>query len=1131
MPNRRGVNHFQQQGFTLIEVLIAVLVLSFGLLAIGNFQATLLKESAYSKARGEAIALAQEKLEELRNFSTDHDLVGNLNNTPVATPAVNSEYKYPTDVQAALNTYTDATINGSNATFTRKWSISRNGAVTIASVKVTWTGEDNKEQTVTLETKLANSNPRGTADIGQISNPKVESPTGKAYLGDGSLDQTAMDKVKGDTKTTKNNDGTYTADYDGDGDLELIVANPDGKTGEVALTLPGACKLKDKPCLDFVKISGSVFLDRTSKLGVNANQVFVLASDAAYCARWVPTSVDTATNTLVTESNLAKYTSNASWPALGKSDGKIYRNNDAIEDNTGDMDTKSDYDYFNYTCYLGGGWYGNIGVVITGINAQAQNNIFGCAGDPEVPLDVNGDAVSVTDAWKVVEVLKRRVYRGMIQRYTTDVNGDHVLEVDGSGVDVVKTHGIKDALVLPDKSWSGHEAGHDFVLVSGNSQTQADCLTALTRPDANPPAVAPATTPPPNLFHGVVGDFVCLNADGDDTATAPPWDKFLYAPWDYLNTPFDTTVYDAPGDCPYNPSNPPSNVFQITGTLALMDGPSDVQWGSADPTDMTDAILGNINTSKAVGDCSITGHTASGITYSCKYYVWEDKSKPNVTTLEPWSGNIQVDAPRDLVCAPNNPYAEANLDRHAVYPRTGLKGTPNPETGVDFTCYHLNKPTIEGILSVDAGNDLTGMSPALPVAVDSVDSGCTWTVQSPLEYHYSCTVLEQSYKSGYTGDVSITLPAGLENCTASTGSSSGTAAVSADTTDPTVSVATFSFSALMAGTIDNNVVCDGPNQQYIISGTAKNIANPLPTTALSVVASITGDFPGNCTNTSPVDYTCKVVVSPRGSTFTGNVTLAPNADYWCDVTGSNSTLAVSTAADTTLPLVECDSSAAQVIIRGAIYTPLSYVKPMFGTLSPDGIGDYDSSCNYLGPNLGMFDCFTDFVRLRNDPAIPSPSMIATNAGMPNGKCSFTTTPSAAEPLEKELWHPFSCNTDTKINRNKRWEGAITFELLNDPNPLMPATKWEFCQLGGYNNAVTITGQKAVITYPNSDKTSGLLGGSIVDDTFLALTYSGVGCGPYASPLKDGPWNWTDSTGTYSLTATIPPTLTPSYVHK
>ena len=58
-----------QQGFSLIEVLVAAAVLSVGLLALASLQMSIVRTSSDSKAYSVALSLAKDKLEELRTFN------------------------------------------------------------------------------------------------------------------------------------------------------------------------------------------------------------------------------------------------------------------------------------------------------------------------------------------------------------------------------------------------------------------------------------------------------------------------------------------------------------------------------------------------------------------------------------------------------------------------------------------------------------------------------------------------------------------------------------------------------------------------------------------------------------------------------------------------------------------------------------------------------------------------------------------------------------------------------------------------------------------------------------------------------------------------------------------------------
>jgi type IV pilus modification protein PilV len=65
----------QEQGFTLLEVMIALFILAFGLLAIATMQATAIKANSRAMGLTEAANLAQDRMEKLINLAyTDNDL-------------------------------------------------------------------------------------------------------------------------------------------------------------------------------------------------------------------------------------------------------------------------------------------------------------------------------------------------------------------------------------------------------------------------------------------------------------------------------------------------------------------------------------------------------------------------------------------------------------------------------------------------------------------------------------------------------------------------------------------------------------------------------------------------------------------------------------------------------------------------------------------------------------------------------------------------------------------------------------------------------------------------------------------------------------------------------------------------
>ncbi|WP_455219321.1 type IV pilus modification PilV family protein, partial [Kaarinaea lacus] len=57
------------RGISLVEVLVALAVMGTGLIAVAAFQTDLISGSGSNKARAEALALAQERIEEFQNYS------------------------------------------------------------------------------------------------------------------------------------------------------------------------------------------------------------------------------------------------------------------------------------------------------------------------------------------------------------------------------------------------------------------------------------------------------------------------------------------------------------------------------------------------------------------------------------------------------------------------------------------------------------------------------------------------------------------------------------------------------------------------------------------------------------------------------------------------------------------------------------------------------------------------------------------------------------------------------------------------------------------------------------------------------------------------------------------------------
>ena len=127
-------------GFTLIEAMVAMVILSVGLLALGRFQGTVTQVSAQSKARTEALRLAQAKMEQWRNFSTPSQWV---------------LYSSGSDI-----------ITGTHTVFARSWVLVENLSPAYKTMKVTVNWSDRSgSQSVVLNSLSGKVDPMAAGQV------------------------------------------------------------------------------------------------------------------------------------------------------------------------------------------------------------------------------------------------------------------------------------------------------------------------------------------------------------------------------------------------------------------------------------------------------------------------------------------------------------------------------------------------------------------------------------------------------------------------------------------------------------------------------------------------------------------------------------------------------------------------------------------------------------------------------------------------------------------------------------------------------------------------------------------------------------------------------------------------------
>ncbi len=104
--------HGKEEGFTLIEVLITMIILSISLLALAGLMATTTRNNSYGNHVTEAATLAQDKLEEIRGKHWNDIHEGREQDKPKGCTGVE---------------------------YTRIWDVARQGNFKTITITINWT--------------------------------------------------------------------------------------------------------------------------------------------------------------------------------------------------------------------------------------------------------------------------------------------------------------------------------------------------------------------------------------------------------------------------------------------------------------------------------------------------------------------------------------------------------------------------------------------------------------------------------------------------------------------------------------------------------------------------------------------------------------------------------------------------------------------------------------------------------------------------------------------------------------------------------------------------------------------------------------------------------------------------------
>ena len=186
-------------GFSLIEVLVSVVVMSFGLLALASLQGALMKAGSESRAQSVALSMASEKLEYFTGYRDREEFqaLTDGSDAPVTVDGISytrswtvERYAYPDaggTFAAVADTGETAANHVNNNEFKR------------LEVQVQWTDASGVSQAVALEGALAALSPLDTAKVAKVSstggargpeiiivNPATEEGVIPIAVGDGS---------------------------------------------------------------------------------------------------------------------------------------------------------------------------------------------------------------------------------------------------------------------------------------------------------------------------------------------------------------------------------------------------------------------------------------------------------------------------------------------------------------------------------------------------------------------------------------------------------------------------------------------------------------------------------------------------------------------------------------------------------------------------------------------------------------------------------------------------------------------------------------------------------------------------------------------------------------------------------